>query len=112
MVISRVGYCDKCAKAERPRHDSFFVVCGSHGWHVYRSKGIGKPGYVPTLYRLIKAIGENIVYEKQCSMHDCSVEIEYRSGMYHFTLGKWERGMMTRESWNALCNLKDTGYEV
>lgn len=112
MTITRIGFCKKCQEAERPRYDNFFVASGSKGWHVYRSKHIGKPGFVPTLYRPIKILGENVVYEKQCAMHDCSVDIIYSGGLYHFKLGQWERGIMDKKSWDALIALKDTGYEI
>lgn len=114
-ILTRVGFCPDCCRADRPRTDNFFVAMGSTGWHVMVAKRIGKPGYVPTLYRLIKALGENVIYEKLCGMHDCGVEVFYNSttDRYNFHLGKWERGVMTTKNWNSLQAYKhDLDFEV
>lgn len=114
-IICRVGFCSQCYKAQRPRTDNFFVVHGTTGWHVMLAQHLGNPGFVPTLYRLVKVIGENVVYEKLCSMHDCGTDVYYHSTSqeYRFDLGEWERGMMTLETWNALVQYKhDTDYHI
>ena len=112
--ITRVGWCSACYKAGRPHYDNFFVAWGSHGWHVMLAKRMGRAGFTPHIYRLIKVIGENVIYESICAMHDCGVEVFHvpAKNSYNFRLGEWERGMMELKQWNNLVLLKDTGYEV
>lgn len=114
-IITRVGWCLDCFKAERPRTDNFFVARGTNGWHVMKANHIGNLGYTPHLYRSIKIIGENVVYEKMCAMHSCGTDIYYDSlsQNYKFVLGKWERGMMTLSDWNSLQHYKhDPQFEI
>lgn len=114
-TITRVGFCEACFKAQRPRTDNFFVARGTNGWHIMQAKRIGNIGYTPHLYRLIKVIGENVVYEKMCTMHSCGTDIYYDSlsQNYKFLLGKWERGMMTLSDWNSLQKYKhDKDYQI
>jgi len=113
MTITRVGFCPHCFKAQRPRTDNFFVVHGKN-WHVYRANHISNPGYTPHLYRLLKTIGENVIVEKICGMHECGSVVWWDNvnQCYAFSLQKWERTMLTIKQWNALLNLKDSGYEI
>lgn len=114
-IITRVGWCSKCYKAQRPRTDNFFVTMGTTGWHVMLAKHIGNIGFVPTLYKLIKTVGQNVIFEQLCSMHECGVEVYYvpSTDKYNFRLGEWKRGMMELKTWNSLQQYKhDTDYEI
>ena len=111
-IITRVGFCSSCYKAQRPRSGNFFVVKGKD-WHIMKSGHIGNTGFVPFLYKLIKVVGDNVIYEKLCSLNDCGTEVFYipSSDSYDFRLGKWERGMMDIKTWNALAKYKrDSDY--
>lgn len=110
-IITRVGFCDNCCKNRNPRTGIFFVVMGTTGWHILKSKAMGKIGFVPMNYKLIKTIGENVVYEKLCSIHDCGMEVFYDSNRqsYQFIQGKWGRGVMSVKTWNALQQYKHDG---
>lgn len=113
--MTRVGWCSHCYKAQRPRTDNLFVAKGTNGWHVMKANHIGNIGYTPHLYKLIKAIGENVVYESMCAMHDCGVEVFFvpSTDRYNFRLGEWQRGMMTLKTWNSLQQYKhDPDYEI
>ena len=114
-VIARVGFCEQCFINQHPRTGIFFVVAGKKGWHIYKAQAMGKIGYVPTNYRLIKSIGENIVYEKICGIHGCGVNVYFDNSqqMYRFDFLNWQRGIMDNKSWNALVTYKrDEDYLI
>lgn len=114
-IITRVGFCEACFKAQRPRTDNFFVAMGKNGWHIMQAKHIGNIGFTPHLYKLIKSIGQNIIYEKMCSMHDCGTEVYWsqQHQNYRFDLGSWEKGMMLLSDWNSLQKYKhDEDYQI
>lgn len=112
-IISRVGFCDSCSKSSNPRTGGYFVVVGSKGWHIYKAQRMGKIGFVPINYHILKAIGENIVYETLCSTCGVDVYWDSESSSYKFDLHDWTRGMMTLKDWNALQQYKhDLDYEI
>lgn len=116
-IISRVGHCAFCEKAGRPHYDSTFAVIGRTGqYHMYIANRIGKIGYTPHFYRLIKTIGQNVVYEKSCAMHGCGVDIYFDNEVqdYQFILyeDSWQRGIMELKDWNALVQYKDPDYFI
>jgi len=114
-MICRVGFCPHCKERRRPKTDDAFVAIGAKGdYHVYYADHNGELGFVPHIYELLKVIGENVIYRKICTMHDCGTEIDLRYIPPPFVFKKeaWERGMMTITSWNALQQLKETGYRI
>lgn len=114
-IITRVGWCMDCYKAQRPRTGNFFVAKGDTGWHVMLANHIGNSGFTPHLYKLIKVVGENIIYEKLCSLHDCGTDVYFHSASqsYRFDLGKWDRGVMKLTDWNKLVVYKhDPQFEI
>ncbi len=116
-IISRVGFCDNCYKNQNPRTGIYFVVMGAkNGWHIYQAQNMTRyVGYVPMNYKLIKTIGENIVYERLCSIHECGVEVYWdpSNQCYKFDQRAWQRGMMTTKEWNSLQMYKhDDDYEI
>lgn len=115
-MISRVGFCPRCYKEGRPKTAQPFVVVGKN-FHVLEASHIGKQGFTPHFYVLIKSIGENIVFEKLCGMHRCGVDIWWdKTNQKHcFTLDKYkfDRGIMTLKDWNSLVLYKhDFDYEI
>ncbi len=113
-IITRTSWCPHCNKAQRPRTGNFFVVKGKD-WHILKASHIGNTGFVPTLYKLVKVVGDNIQYEKMCAMNNCGVEVFHvpSTGLYDYRLGEWERGTMTIEAWNAMCKYKkDLDYHI
>lgn len=116
-IISRVGFCDSCCKNQNPRTGIYYVVMGAtNGWHIYKAQNMTRfIGYVPMNYKLIKVIGENVIYEKLCSIHGCGMDVYWEPSQqcYKFDQGKWERGMMTLNQWNCLQQIKhDEQYEI
>lgn len=107
-IITRVGFCERCSRNSNPRSGLFYVVHGDTGWHVYKSTSLGKIGFVPTNYKLIKVIGQNVVYEKLCSIHNCGVYVYYDNikQNYQFDQLNWQRGMLSITTWNALQQYK------
>lgn len=110
-IITRIGFCDNCFRNQNPRTGILFVVMGAkNGWHIYKAQNMTRfIGYVPMNYKLIKVIGENVIYEKLCSIHKCGMFVYWEPSIqnYKFDQGDWERGMMTLKEWNALQQLKD-----
>lgn len=116
-IITRVGFCPKCYKAERPRTDNFFVVMGNSGWHIMKAAHIGNIGFTPHIYKVVKVDQDrkNVIYQKICSMHDCGTEVYWSTSQnaYQFHIDKGEREIMTIENWNALVMYKrDLDYEI
>ena len=115
-MISRVGYCVRCAKERRPITDQKFVVVGTN-FHIYSASHIGMFGYTPHFYRLLKVIGNNVKYERLCGMEDCGTIVwwDSQNQKWKFNLQNylWETGLMPLVSWNGLVLYKhDTDYEI
>lgn len=114
-IITRVGYCPHCNEAMRPHYDSQFAVVGKTGrYHIYIANSLGRIGFVPHFYKLIKVIGQNVVYEKSCAMHGCGTDIYFDNEKqnYQFYIQGYERGIMDLTSWNALVQYHDDGYFI
>lgn len=116
-IITRIGFCENCYRNNNPRTGIYYVVMGAkNGWHVYKAQNMTRfIGYVPMNYKLIKSIGENVIYEKLCSIHDCGMDVYWnpQNQCYNFDQGKWERGIMTINQWNSLQQMKrDNQYLI
>lgn len=105
-VITRIGFCLECYKNNRPQIDDPFLVCGSTGYHVRYSGRNGRyTGFVPTLYRLEKVIGENVIVSSNCCMHECGVDRYITAEGYfnYFAIhSKWKKHIFTLPQWNGL----------
>jgi hypothetical protein len=107
-IICRTGWCDICAKENRPHTGQRFITIGSKGrYHVYHVDHVPKRyGFTPHLYRLNKSIGNDVVYDMLCCMEDCGVYLDDNAstGKIDFCLlpDKWRRGLMLLIDWNAL----------
>ncbi len=117
-IICRTGFCLDCARANRPLYGQLFLVLGSHGYHVYEVEYTHRfKGFVPMFYKLIKPIGQNIIYERLCCMGKCAITLVWNTTTKKMDFGfdntKWKRGIMTLESWNALVQYRrDNDYFV
>lgn len=117
-MISRVGFCDRCAKEQRPKTDQCFVVVGKN-FHVLFADHIGHFGYTPHFYRLIKTIGngDRVKYERLCGMEGCGTIVwwDQANQKYKFKMNDylWEPGIMKLSDWNSLVLYKhDYDYEI
>lgn len=115
-MISRVGWCQRCQREMRPKTGHHFVVAGAKAFHVYQAEHTVYNGFVPYFYKLVKSIGENVVYERLCGIHECGVEVYWDSQNYKYKFVMkehlWERGIMPLTTWNALVMFKPSGYEI
>lgn len=115
-ILTRPGWCEECSKKERPRINDQFIVMGSRGWHMYIAEFNRPPGFTPHLYKLVKVIGENVVYEYLCCMHNCGCDIYYdqQKQGYQFQLhdSQWKRGILPIKDWNALQQYFDSDYWI
>lgn len=104
-IITRIGFCLDCNLQRRPQTDHPFLVYGStSGYHHRFAQRIGMYGFVPTIYELVKTIGENVIVNKLCSIEGCGSEWYNSNGVWYLQpiKGRWKREMYTIQSWNAL----------
>lgn len=102
-VITRTGYCEKCAAQQRPFKGNLFLAYGTHraAYYVRSAKTTGIPGYVPHLF-ILKDIVNNICYvEKICCMYGCGVEIR-SDDKYAAKKDDWLPIEMSIIDWNSL----------
>lgn len=115
-TLSRVCFCEQCYKGYKPQKGQLFLVHGTHGFHVRSAIRNGTRGYSPHVIRLVKTIGENVVYEKRCGIHFCGVILEYKETKNDFVfdyLGEWQRGIISIQEWNAWVQYKnDPQYQI
>jgi len=117
-IICRTGWCDICAKENRPHTGQLFLTIGSTGiYHVKKAERIApRYGFTPHLYQLVKSLGDNVVFNHVCGM-ECSVNIDWDSTNYKWLAdvkeSYWKRGIMELKDWNALVMYKrDEDYIV
>lgn len=118
-IICRTGWCDRCAKENRPHTGQHYLALGASGnYHVYIVQRIAPfYGFTPHLYRIIKVINQDVIYEMCCCMHHCGVERKQNNvdqcWDYITIKSQWRRGMMLLKDWNALQQFKrDNDYIV
>lgn len=119
LTICRVGYCEWCAKENRPHTGQMFVAIGS-AWHyhVYEAQRIApRYGFTPYLYRVHKVIGENVVVDYVCSMNECGSTILWNDDRqrWWFTIPgeNWGRTILSLSDWNSLVTYKrDLDYFI
>ena len=116
-TLCRVQYCPECAKNERPKTNQLCLFYGAkrNGYFVRGAIKIGTFGYTPHILKLVKVIGDTIIYESACSLNECGVDIwqtdEY--GKYSFKVKKWSRGSIPINQWNAWTQYKhDSNYDI
>ena len=113
-LITRVAFCENCFKEHNPHTNQLFLVYGSscNDFYIRQAKSNGTTGFTPHILKLIKVIGENVVYEKACGI--CDIDFyEIQNGDYAFQVLNWTRGMLTLQEWNAWVKYKhDWDYYV
>jgi hypothetical protein len=122
-TISRVGFCEKCFKRGSPHNGEYYCVVGDKNIYVKIAKNakIFNQGFVPHFYLLLKVIGQNVVYKRSCSIHNCGGHVTITEGVDEngqqvevctWTFDEFQRGIMTIEQWNALITYKDKSYHL
>ena len=111
--ITRVGFCAHCFKERNPRTgQAFFAQGATETFHIYYAERNGEIGYTPHIYELIKVIGGNVVYRKMCTIENCGLYLDHKTGEFWLYESQWQRGIMTLNQWNSLVVFKDTGYKI
>lgn len=118
-TITRLGYCEICAKEHRPKTGQEFLVQGSsHGkMKIMSALRIGTAGFVPHLYTITgyDTIYRKVYYQKLCCMAGCGTYTEDTGNAHKmFTReNQWSAVIVTSErNWDALEFFKDTGFEI
>lgn len=104
-IITRPGFCPKCAKNEQAKTDKDFLVYGSNGWHHRKAKQNSRYwGYVPHIYKLNKVIGQNVIVLRCCAIEGCGSEWKLVENQWMITIDQanYTRMIYTLEKWNAL----------
>lgn len=113
-IVTRVAFCPNCFKENNPKTNQLFLVYGSstNKFRIYRANWNGTTGYCPHILRIVKVIGENVVYEKACGI--CEVDMwKNNEGTISFEITNWSRGIMSILEWDQWILYKnDYDYEI
>ena len=117
FVITRVGYCEKCKKAHRPKSLDYFIVYGftRKNYYAYEADCNGKEGYTPHIFKVIEVINKVVFFQMICTMNECGSYIAKKDGKEILTIDhtQWSKVMfMGINDWRALMRFKDTGFEI
>ena len=111
-VITRIGYCETCARSNSPRTGQRFLAYGStsNAYFVLEAERNGKIGFTPHLYKLDKVLGQNVIIFKACSIYGCDVDKKKTGQDWWYFVKGWKREVWTLETWNALVLLKNNEF--
>jgi hypothetical protein len=116
-IITRVGFCEKCAQARRPKEGNLFLVYGSTSNSYYvaiaEDNSFMYNGYTPHVYILEKVVDGICHIHSHCSMNGCDVDVGKGKKLeYSYSVigGKDEK--MTIADWNALVMYRDKDYAI
>ena len=115
-IITRVGWCEECAKQQRPKTGNHFLAYGfaHQSFHMEVAERYGRIGFVPHIYKLDKKLGENLVVLKSCAMYGCGVDRkrEHNDNWFYF-IKAYQREVWEVGQWNALLHYKrDKDYII
>lgn len=118
-MITRLGYCEKCAKKHMPKKGQTFIAYGrsTDGYKYKKATKNGVVGLTPHLYETttIRNDKRKVRFRRICCMEGCGSFKEERFGkiLLYIDELKWSKTMeMEIDNWNALLNFKDTGYRI
>ena len=117
-ILTRHGFCPRCSVNNLPKSGTLFKVVGLTGAHMFVCQNNPRwSGYTPHLYRLIKAIGQNVVYERICCIVGCGIiqipNDQEQCWEYIEISDRWIKGIMPLSDWNALVMYKkDMDYFI
>lgn len=115
-MITRLGYCDKCSKAHRPKTNRVFLVFGDHSQTFFGMISLHSTlkGMTPHIYEFQRLTGNTVYFSKICCMVGCGTKITTIDGneFVYTDDTKWEDSYMSLSNWNALCTFKDTGFKI
>ena len=115
-IVTRVGWCEECAKQHRPKTGDFFLVYGfaHHSFHMEVAERYGRVGFTPHIYKLDKNLGENVTVLKSCAMYGCGVDRKWDINEYWFYFVKaYKKEIWETKQWNGLLTLeRDRQYMI
>lgn len=121
-ILSRVCYCEKCAKAGRPTTKDKILLWGSSHEGFFWIDGdrvsAKRYGFVPHLivnYGDISLPNEKPLYDCEivCAVLNCGVYIGYdENGVKELKYRNTRIKIFTHKDFEALINFTDTGYEI
>jgi len=119
-LITRVGYCDRCAKNHSPHDEQLMLLRGAHGFHVDVAHPKRIPahpfGFTPHLYSYEKREGDIIIAHTICCINGCDVTLTRKQdNSYEFRIleTKWKEVRILVNDWNALQKYKrDNDYII
>ena len=111
-IITRVGWCEECAKLRNPRTGQQFLAFGQthHCYHIREAQRLGQIGFVPHIYKLEKKLGENLVILKSCAMYGCGADRKWEREYWQYFIKSWKREVWTVKQWEALVYLKHNQF--
>lgn len=119
-TISRTSFCEECAKRQSPRDGEMFAVYGGthkKTWiYMYEQPPFylrPPKGYVPHFFSIDKIDGDTLHVVKACGMQNCNTIFLYENKKVtgvQFINAKMTT--MSKETWIALMNFKDSGYRI
>lgn len=104
-IITRPGFCPNCSKEEQLKTGKSFLVYGATGWHHRTARQNSRYwGFVPTIYKLHKVIGSNVVVLRCCAVEGCGSEWKLIENQWMITIQpeNYIRIIYPLEKWNAL----------
>lgn len=115
--ITRVAFCDKCHKANRPQVGDDFVVIGRtkeiFQLHTVEKRKAVNRGFTPHLFTILKIEGDNVLYTCLCLMDNCAMTIiestKAQTFEMHFHTDTTVKSM-SKKDWNALVQFTDRDY--
>jgi len=122
MFITRIAFCEECAKHGRPSHTDTVVLFGSRRDGFF-TKDVDvdvliehhRLGFVPHIIQFYQNREDKVEYESICAIIGCGVDVRPNPETAEHEiifLRRTERKTVPIKDWNALVALKKTGYEV
>ena len=116
-TITRIGYCEKCAKEHRPKTGESFLAFGSSSqtWKPLMAKRNAIRGLTPHNYLMTAHNDEEVAFHKMCCVCGSYEEYNEEAKILYVVLNEraWSEVEVIRlEDWNALVLFKDTGLEI
>lgn len=119
-TISRVAYCEACAKRQSPHDGEMFAVYGGthkKTWiYMYEQPPMylrSPKGFVPFFFSIEKIDGDTLHVLKSCGMQNCGTLFLYENKrVTGIEFLKVTKTTMSKETWIALMNFTDSGYRI
>lgn len=119
-TISRVSFCEECAKRQSPRDGEMFAVYGGthkKTWiYMYEQPPFylrPPKGYVPHFFSIDKIENGVLHVLKSCGIKNCGTKFLYENKtVTGIEFLKVTQTTMSKETWIALMNFTDSGYKI